>query len=128
MNEKILAFIRECGFFFYATTEGDQPHVRPLGYIDEIDGKLVISISTVKPMAKQTLANPKFEICASTHGKWMRICGKALPITDMAVLNKMYEHPVLHKNAPSAEAVGGFTLEIEHAACWSLAGEHFVLK
>ena len=35
MNE-VLAYLKECGAFFLATTEGDQPRVRPFGAVEMI--------------------------------------------------------------------------------------------
>jgi hypothetical protein len=33
-------FIKSCGFYFLATTEGDQPRVRPFGTLVIFEGKL----------------------------------------------------------------------------------------
>ena len=69
-------FLKKAGTYYLATTDGDQPHVRPFGTADIFEGKLYIQTGLVKPVAKQLLANPKAEICAMTGGKWIRIEGK----------------------------------------------------
>lgn len=123
VNEKIMKVIREAGFFFYATTENGDPRVRPLGYIDEIGGKLIIAISTTKEMAKQTLKKPDFEICASTPEHWIRVRGTAVPVTDTAVVGKVLECPVF-KGRMTIENVGAFELNISKAEYFTLAGEY----
>ena len=47
MNE-VLAYLKECGAFFLATNEGDQPRVRPFGAVEIIDGRLYIMTGKVK--------------------------------------------------------------------------------
>ena len=69
-------FLKKAGTYYLATTDGDQPHVRPFGTVNIFEGKLYIQTGLVKPVAKQLLANPKAEICAMTGGKWIRIEGK----------------------------------------------------
>ena len=69
-------FLKQAGTYYLATTDGDQPHVRPFGTANIFEGKLYIQTGLVKPVAKQLLANPKAEICAMTGGKWIRIEGK----------------------------------------------------
>ena len=68
--------LKKAGTYYLATTDGDQPHVRPFGTANIFEGKLYIQTGLVKPVAKQLLANPKAEICAMTGGKWIRIEGK----------------------------------------------------
>lgn len=126
VNEEILRFIHEAGFFFYATTENGFPKVRPLGYIEEIKGKLIVALSTTKAMAKQTLANPYYEACASTQGRWIRFSGKAVPVTDPEVIAKVLECPILSKCTP--ETVGAFELGISNAEYFTLHGDYALWK
>lgn len=126
VNEEILKVIREAGFFFYATTEDGNPRVRPLGYIDEIAGRLVIALSTTKAMAKQTLAKPDFEICASTPEHWIRVKGTASPVKDAETVDKVLECPVFAGRL-TAETVGAFELKIDSAEYFTLAGEYSCL-
>ena len=41
MND-VVKYLQECGTFYLATVEGDQPHVRPFGAVCEFEGKLYI--------------------------------------------------------------------------------------
>ena len=74
--ERVCTFLKEAGTYYLATTEGDQPHVRPFGTAAIFEGKLYIQTGKVKDVSKQLAANPKFEICAFKNGEWVRISGK----------------------------------------------------
>ena len=80
---KINDFLNEAGVFFLATTDGDQPKLRPLGAHMEMDGKVLFGIGDFKDVYKQLIANPKTEIVAAkADGHWMRYTGKAVFETD----------------------------------------------
>ncbi len=74
MNE-VLEFLKGCGTFYLATTDGDQPRVRPFGAVCEFEGKLYIVTNNRKEVYKQMLTNPKVEICGMHKGKWIRVAG-----------------------------------------------------
>lgn len=74
--KEILEFLRECGTFYLATTEGNQPRVRPFGAVCEFEGKLYIVTNNKKDVYDQMLKNPKIEICGMSKGKWMRVAGE----------------------------------------------------
>ncbi len=81
--EKIRDFLRETGVFFLATTDGDQPKLRPLGAFLEADGKLIFGVGDFKEVYRQLCANPKVEIAAcKPNGHWLRYTGKAIFETD----------------------------------------------
>ena len=40
--EEVVKFLKECGAYFLATVEGDQPRVRPFGTANIFEGKLYI--------------------------------------------------------------------------------------
>jgi uncharacterized pyridoxamine 5'-phosphate oxidase family protein len=71
--QKVLQYLKETGTYFLATTEGDQPRVRPFGTIHEFEGKLYIQTGKSKIVGQQILANPKVEICACKGDSWVRI-------------------------------------------------------
>ena len=75
--EETLKFLKDCKTFYLATNEGDQPHVRPFGVSEIIDGRLYIVTGKVKDVYKQMAANGKFEICAlkKSNSEWMRLSG-----------------------------------------------------
>jgi len=75
--KEVQDFLRECGVFFLATTEEDQPRVRPFGITEIFEGKLYILTGKIKKVSKQIEKNPKVEICAcKVQGeKWLRVEG-----------------------------------------------------
>jgi len=74
---KALEFLKECGVFYLATTEGDQPRVRPFGAVFEYEGKLYTCTNNTKQCFKQILKNPKIEISGmDKNGQWIRITGE----------------------------------------------------
>ena len=72
MNE-VYEFLKQCGTYYLATVEGNQPRVRPFGTIDLFEDKLYIQTGKVKDCSKQMQANPKVEICAFDGKRWLRI-------------------------------------------------------
>lgn len=75
--KKALEFLQESGTFYLATTEGDQPRVRPFGAVFEYEGKLYIATNNTKKCFKQMLENPKIEICGmNKKGQWIRVSGE----------------------------------------------------
>lgn len=74
--KEVYDFLKKAGVYYLATTEGDQPRVRPFGTVDIFDGKLYIQTGKRKEVAKQLAANPKAEICAFMDGKWLRLSGE----------------------------------------------------
>ena len=75
--QEVQAYLKECGAFFIATADEDQPHVRPFGVSEIIDGRLYIMTGKVKDVYKQMAKNGKFEICAlkKSGSEWMRLSG-----------------------------------------------------
>ncbi|MBQ8062882.1 MAG: pyridoxamine 5'-phosphate oxidase family protein [Clostridia bacterium] len=80
---KVADFLADTGLFFLATTDGDQPKVRPLGLFIEADGKVLFGIGDFKDVYKQLVANPKAEIVScKADGHWLRYTGTAVFETD----------------------------------------------
>ena len=75
--EEVQAYLKECGTFFIATVDGDQPHVRAFGVSEIIDGRLYIMTGKGKDVYKQMAKNGMFEICAlkPSGSEWMRVSG-----------------------------------------------------
>ncbi|MBO7568804.1 MAG: pyridoxamine 5'-phosphate oxidase family protein [Bacteroidaceae bacterium] len=91
--EEVQAFLKECNAFFIATVDGDQPHVRPFGVSEIIDGRLYIITGKVKDVYKQMAANGKFEICAlkPSGSEWIRVSGTLVNDDALAVKTEMLE-------------------------------------
>lgn len=89
---KINDYLTEAGVFFLATTDGNQPKVRPLGAHMEMDDKIIFGIGDFKNVYKQMLANPLIEIVACKNdGHWMRYTGKAVFETDSKYAEAMLD-------------------------------------
>ncbi|MBN1905934.1 MAG: pyridoxamine 5'-phosphate oxidase family protein [Deltaproteobacteria bacterium] len=78
--QEVYDFLKKCGTYYLATTEGDQPRVRPFGTYLIFEGKLYIQTGKVKSVSKQMKANPKVEICAFSGDSWVRI--EAIAVED----------------------------------------------
>ena len=74
--EEVLKFLRECGTYYLATVEWDQPRVRPFGTVNIFEGKLYIQTGKSKNVSRQIQANPKVEISAALNWKWIRVSGE----------------------------------------------------
>lgn len=62
---KLLEEVKRAGVFYIATVDGDVPHVRPFGAIEEIDGKIYLVTGNNKAVFRQFIANPKVEFATS---------------------------------------------------------------
>lgn len=76
--EEVYAFLKKCQVYYLATTEGDQPRVRPFGTIDLYQGRLYIQTGKVKKVSAQMKKNPKIEISGMADGKWIRVEAEAV--------------------------------------------------
>ena len=74
--ERVEKFLKEANTYYLATTEGDQPRVRPFGTAHIFEGKLYIQTGKVKDGYRQLIANPKAEICACMKDEWLRVSGE----------------------------------------------------
>ena len=77
--KEVQEFLKECGVYFLATTEGDQPRVRPFGTAEIFENHLYIQTGKKKEVYKQIEKNPKVEMCGFKEGKWIRVTGKLIP-------------------------------------------------
>ena len=77
--KEVQEFLKECGVYFLATTEGDQPRVRPFGTAEIFEEHLYIQTGKSKDVYKQIEKNPNVEMCGFKEGKWIRVTGKLIP-------------------------------------------------
>lgn len=75
MNE-VTKYLKDCGTFYLATVENDQPRVRPFGAVCEFEDKLYIVTNNKKDVYRQMIANPKVEMCGMYKGTWIRVTGE----------------------------------------------------
>ena len=77
--KEVYEFLKNCGVYYLATVEGDQPRVRPFGTVDLFEDKLYIQTGKAKAVAQQMKANPKVEISAMAQdGRWIRVTAEAV--------------------------------------------------
>ena len=90
---EVQAFLTACRTFYLATTEGDQPRVRPFGVAEIINGRLYIMTGKVKDVYKQIIANRKFELCGVklSGTEWIRVSGRLVSDESVSVKEEMLE-------------------------------------
>ena len=74
--KEVQEFLKECGVYYLATTEGDQPRVRPFGTAEIFEDHLYIQTGKSKNVSKQIEKNPIVELCGFKDGKWIRVTGE----------------------------------------------------
>ena len=74
--EEVKKFLKDCGTYYLATVEGNEPRVRPFGTIDIFEGHLYIQTGKNKNVFKQIEANNNVELCSFKDGRWIRVIGK----------------------------------------------------
>ncbi len=124
--KQVLDFLNNTGVYYLATTAGDQPHVRPIGFVMEYDGKLTFCTGNQKEMYQQLKVNPKVEICAyDGQGNMMRIIGEAVFITSEASQQKALDiMPALANLYSVGDGVFEiFCLDKAKAVCSNMSGE-----
>ncbi|MDR2133838.1 MAG: pyridoxamine 5'-phosphate oxidase family protein [Treponema sp.] len=74
--EEVLKFLQENKVFYLATLDGNQPRVRPMGFVMIYEGRLCFCTNNKKEMFKQMKACPRIEICAcAPDGRYLRVSG-----------------------------------------------------
>ncbi len=130
--KEVIDFLNNSKVYYLATTDGNTPHVRPLGFVMEYNGKLAFCTNNQKDMYRQMVANPMVEIsCVDADMNTLRICGKAKFCTNEDSQKKALDiMPMLG----SMYAVGDgkfeiFCLDEPKAVCVSMKGDkkEFVL-
>jgi uncharacterized pyridoxamine 5'-phosphate oxidase family protein len=75
--DRVVKFLQDSKVFYIATTDGNQPRVRPFGVALNLDGKVSLCTGSFKNVYKQIIKNPKVEISGMTSdGKWIRLSGE----------------------------------------------------
>lgn len=101
-------FIRECGYFFLATSVAESPRLRPLGMICTDEQALFIVTDKRKSVYSDLKQNARVELASHniTTGKWIRIVGIAeeddTSVTHELVLSC---YPTLKQRYPEEQEV-----------------------
>lgn len=96
-------FLRDCGYFFLATSVGGQPKLRPFGMIYSQGNVLFFATDKRKSVYSELRANPQIAI-ASYHlhtRKWLRILGKAEAESSALIKEELKNtYPLLKQKYP----------------------------
>ena len=105
---------------YFATTDGDQPRVRPIGVWFTDDNGFYFFTQTMKSFYKQLEENPKVELCFSHENTVMRVSGEVQRIDDTDLKERlMEERPFLKDVGIDAQAV--YCLNKGKAFFWTMA-------
>ena len=88
-NEEIIKGL--AGVYYLATSEDNQPHVRPFDKAAEVDGKIYIATGANKKVFQQILENPRIEIFALGDFGITRFMAEAYEEEDERIAKKAYE-------------------------------------
>ena len=124
--EKVMDFLKGCGAFFYASTDGNKARVRPFGFYMEYEGKFYYGMGKHKQSFKQTMENPNIEICAlNADNHWIRIRGTAVLDDRQEVMDKVFEvAPHLRNlyNEQTGNTLGNFYIQDGYAEIADMGG------
>lgn len=97
-------FIRECGYFFLATSLDNQPKLRPLGMIYSNKKALYIVTDKRKNVYSDLIANPQIEMASYNLNtrRWIRIRGRAEVESSMLIKEEIINvYPLLKQKFDS---------------------------
>lgn len=98
-KEEAIDIVRDAGFGFFATVEGNQPHVRPMmPYLTE-EGELLLALLGRSRTIPQIKANPHVEVCFVDRKMWYcRVTGTAVMSDDLKKKEIVFENvPMLRQ-------------------------------
>ena len=120
-------FANENKVCYLATTEGDQPRVRALGFWFADETGFYFQTGSIKTMYKQLIVNPKVEACfyhrEGTIGTMLRVAGEVEFISDYKLKERvLIERPFLKEFGLTIESPGLIIFRISHgeAHFWTM--------
>ncbi len=128
--KEVYEFLKTCGTYYIATTDGDQPRVRPFATALIFENKLYIQTGKVKNVAKQIMKNPKIEICAVNGGNWIRVEAVAVEDDRTEARQKMLDAYPQLKSMYSADDGNCEVLYLKNATAtfYAFGGEPRAVK
>ena len=120
---ELYTFFKEHGPVFVSTCADNEATVRPFGFVDLVEGKIVFATSAYGRCCRQLRANPHFEASSvdmSTYS-WARISAVAEEVTGEAKEAVIAANPNL-ANFKGAENIFMFKAAEGEGAIMSLAG------
>lgn len=122
-----IRFVNENKICFLATTEGDQPRVRALGFWFADDTGFYFQTGDMKSFYHQLKANPKTEVCFYHHehmiGTMLRISGEVEFVNDHVLKERVLkERPFLKSFGLTVNHPGLIIFRIAHgrAHFWTM--------
>ena len=127
--QECVKFANEHRVCYLATTEGDQPHVRPLGMWFADERGFFFQTESVKALYKQLQDNNKVELCfyapGPNIGTMLRVVGKVEWVEDMALRAKVLEERAFLKGlgvlGPEDPLLAVFCVSSGEAYFWTMA-------
>lgn len=98
--ESALRFIRECGYFFLATSVGGRPRLRPMGIIHADEKALYLVTDKRKSVYTDLTENPLVELASYNlyTRQWIRISGRVRAEASREVQEAMLErYPMIRQ-------------------------------
>ena len=89
--EEVQKFLKECGVYYLATIEDNEPRVRPFGTTEIFENHLYIQTGKNKDVFKQIEKNNKVELCAFKDGTWIRLSGNLILDDRIEAKKGMYD-------------------------------------
>ena len=94
-KDDAIDLIKDAGFGFLATAQGNQPRVRPAAPHITADNKLILALFSHRRSIEQMTQNPLVEFCfVDRKMSYCRIAGKA------AVTNSQKNKEIMWDNSP----------------------------
>ena len=128
--EEVHNFLKECGVYYLATIDGDNPRVRPFGTAEIFENHLYIQTGKSKNVSKQIQKNPNVELCGFKDGRWIRVSGKLVRDERIEAKKDMLEKNPELKSMYSAEDDNTEVLYFESgvATIYSFTSEPIVIN
>lgn len=125
-KEEVIDLIKDAGFGFLATAEGNQPRVRPMmPYLTE-DGNLLLAVLSSLRTVSQIKKNPLVEICyVDRKMSFCRISGKASVSSDPEKKEAVWNNiPMLRQYFSSTQDPNFTLIEIDTATVEVMTPAH----
>ncbi len=90
-KKEILAFIMKNPIAYMATTEGNIPHVRPMGTWKADENGIIFSMQANKDVYKQLTKNSNVELCYFAEGVTIRVAGKMTEVDNTPYRDEMLQ-------------------------------------
>jgi pyridoxamine 5'-phosphate oxidase len=109
---EIIDFMNANDACYFATVEGNKPHVRGIRIVKADENGIIIQTGTYKDLYKQLSANPNVELCFhnAKDGIQVRVSGAVevvddLKIKEEVVAERKFLKPIVEKEGYGAIAV-----------------------